>query len=84
MQCRWGPTFSSDWHSVRAFDENIRNYIKTNLKISDWVLINGRLSYRKINLNDETSFKRSYIEVKNIQKLADRRADMKQQDDKEI
>lgn len=82
MPCRLGSTFSSDWHSVRAFDENLREYIKTNLKISDWVLINGRLSYRKVDLNDKISFFRSYIEVKNIQKLA-RRADMKQSDDKE-
>lgn len=58
---------------------DLRYYIKTNLKISDWVLINGRLSYQKVNLNDNV---RSYIEVKNIQKLA-RRADMKQPDDKE-
>lgn len=82
MESRWGPTFSSDWHSIRAFDENLRDYIKTSLKISDWVLINGRLSYRKINLNDKITFFRSYIEVKNIQKLA-RRADTKQPDDKE-
>lgn len=83
MPSRWGPTFSSDWHSVRTFDENLRDYIKTNLKISDWVLINGRLSYRKENLNDKISFFRSYIEVKNIQKLA-RRADMKQLYDKKM
>lgn len=82
MQSRWGPTFRSDWHSIRAFDENLCDYIKTNLKISDWVLINGTLRYQQINLDDGKRFFRSYIEVKNIQKLA-KRADVKQPDHNE-
>lgn len=50
-------------------DETLREFVRTNLKITDRVLINGEIIYNKFELNDGNFVSIGLILARRLQKL---------------
>lgn len=61
--------YSGNWHKIRISNENLRNYVRNNVNVSDRILIRGELSYQKFSSADGQVFYRGSIDAKSIQKL---------------
>lgn len=61
--------FYGDWHRVLIFDEDLREFVRSNLKLTDRLLINGEIFYHKIDLEGGRAAKQGNILAKRIEKL---------------
>lgn len=61
--------FYGDWHRVLIFDEDLRKFVRNNLKITDRLLINGEIFYHKIELKDGRAATQGNILPRRIEKF---------------
>lgn len=61
--------FHGDWHRVLVLDENLRDFVRNNLKITDRLLIHGEIIYNKFELEDGNFVSIANILARRIQKL---------------
>ena len=61
--------FYGDWHRVLIFDENLREFVRNHLKITDRLLINGEIFYHKVDREDDGIARQGNILARRIQKL---------------
>lgn len=61
--------FFGDWHRILVLDDTLREFVRTNLKIADRVLVNGEIIYNKFELNDGNFVSIGNILARRIQKL---------------
>lgn len=62
--------FYSDWHRILILDENLRDFVRNNLKLTDRLLIHGEILYNKVDLVDGGIAPQGNILPTRIQKLS--------------
>lgn len=61
--------FRGDWHRILVLDENLRDFVRNNLKITDRLMVNGEIIYNKFELEDGNYISIANILARRIQKL---------------
>lgn len=62
-------TFYGDWHRILILNENLRDFVRKNLKRTDRLLINGEIIYNKLELKDGKFATIASVLATQIQKL---------------
>lgn len=62
--------FYSDWHRILILDENLRDFVRNNLKQTDQILIHGEILYSKVDLVNGGFSSHGNILPNRIQKLS--------------
>lgn len=61
-------TSYGDWHRILVLDNNLRDFVRNNLDVSDQLVIKGEIIYNKIHLENGNIASLSVVLAKRIQK----------------
>lgn len=61
--------FFGDWHRILILNENLRDFVRKNLKRTDRLLIDGEIIYNKYEMKDGKITTLASILASRIQKL---------------